>query len=139
MPREGSPGRIAAGVAILCMAISAADLAFSHGSGLVYAGWINPPDNAPSIRLPLRWLPVLVLPIAVAVYGYVRTIVRLLRERSAKSAWLVGLAGHLTYLMAGTVLAGLNLAATPAPLALLGLTVMILPGLLIFRAEWRVS
>lgn len=117
------------------MAISAADLAFSHGSGLVYAGWINPPDNAPSIRLPLRWLPVLVLPIAVAVHGYVRTIVRLLRGRLAKNTWLVGLAGHLTYLMAGTVLAGLNLAATPAPLALMGLTLTVLPGLLIFRAE----
>ena len=103
----------------------------SHGLGLILNGWVNPPPVHPPLLLPLEWLPVLIIPIALAIYGYGRAITQLTRARSAWHDWLVGLTGHLVYLAGGTLVGGLNPAALPTSSLTVGILLILLPGFLL--------
>jgi hypothetical protein len=73
---------------------------------LIWIGWFAEVSRPLPADLP-RWaFPLFALPLAVAVTGYGFAIWRLWRRRPAVTFWLIGLAGHLTYLVAEVMISG---------------------------------
>ena len=67
------------------LALSILGLLF-EGAGLIVLGWFSGPDAMPAGPLPQRLIPLLDVPIFVAVTGYCLTIWRVWRREPAVNA-----------------------------------------------------
>ncbi len=122
-------------IVIFWVGMTVLGLTFLAGS-LVWAGWFADASQPLPAGLP-RWaFPLLALPVVVAVFGYGFTIWRVWRRQPATNAWLVGIAGHFTYLVADITLSGGISPAEVFSLDGIGLWIRALaPGLLILMIE----
>jgi hypothetical protein len=102
------------------------------GGSLVWLGWFGRQGSPPPFDLPLVWLPILDVPIAVAISGYGAAVVAVWRRRPALQPWLIGAAGHLVFLFVGALVSG---GIEPAALfsfdALFGWLRFFMPGMII--------
>jgi hypothetical protein len=85
--------------------------------------------------LPLAWLPVLILPLAVTVGGYSAAIFHTSKNRNAFRSWLVGASGNVLFVVSGTLLAGLNPSQVPPVMMAFVAIRFLLPGALIVAMD----
>ena len=106
------------------------------GAALIWTGWGTGPSPADDGVLPQTLIPLLALPVAVAVVAYGVTIWRAWRRKPAVEAWLVGIGAHLTYLLVGAALVGeISVAATVTWDNFVTFMSLALPGLLLLNIE----
>lgn len=121
-------------IVMLWLGVSILGLLFLAGS-LVWLGWFQRPADPP-FALPLVWMPVLDIPILVAIGGYGTAVIACWRRRPALQPWLIGLAGHLVFLVASIAVSG---GLDPATMftfdALFGWIRPFLPGMLILTLD----
>ena len=130
-----APPPFARWLVILWLAASVLGLLFLGGS-LVWLGWFDRPVSQPPFDLPLPWLPILDVPILVAIGGYGVAAVACWRRRPALLPWLIGAAGHFVFLLAGALVSGgIDPAAMISFDVLVDWVRFFLPGMLILTLD----
>jgi hypothetical protein len=105
-------------------------------AALVWTGWWAKPGTVDAGILPQKLIPLLSLPVAVAVTGYGIAIWRAWRRQPAVDIWLVGVGGHLTYLLLGAAfVGGLSLSEAVTWDNLWILLRLAVPGILLLDIE----
>lgn len=106
------------------------------GAALIWTGWWASPGPDDEWALPQKLIPLLAVPIAVAVIAYGVAIWRAWRREPTVRIWLVGLCGHLAYLVIGAATVGeVSGAAILTWDNLVLLCRLFLPGLLLLNIE----
>jgi len=119
---------------IIWLAVSSVGL-IALAAGLVWLGWFADAERVAGFTIPQSLIPALALPVVVAIFGYGLAVWKTWQRKPAVQAWLIGVSGHLVFILSDAVLAGVG----PAQLFTWdGIGVwfrLLVPGLLLLQID----
>lgn len=119
---------------VLWLAVSALGLTLA-AAALVWAGWFAGSASFPTTALPQGLVPLLAIPAIVAAVAYGAAVWRVWARKPAIDAWLIGVAGHLVYLVAEVIVSGSTVADVMTWDSFSTVVRLAVPGILILETE----